>query len=268
MTSNLDRPTQNRGIAAEAPLPEVVAEDQRAGRNGDGGIRERLLGDRLLVGLHETPPEQRLHAEHLEVVGGDAGELDLLGLTLPGEGRLGHVVGRRKTKEAFRLLPVVGDVGGGHGSLRVARGLHAVPDQHQPLGLVVGERSNEDRVDRAEDGGVGADPQRQREDRYEGEARAVRELAPAVPQVCPERSHHPDPSRKNSFRNPTYNVRRSAANGRMGASGRPPPTLRAPAPLPPATTPALRRPVLSSPSGRGSGGSSLWTADHRERRPA
>jgi hypothetical protein len=63
---------------------------------------------------------------------------------------------------------------------------------HEPLGLGIRQWTQQDGVDDAEDGRVGADPERQRQQRRGGEAGSPGQRADRVPQVLHQvLAHHP-----------------------------------------------------------------------------
>ena len=74
-----------------------------------------------------------------------------------------------------------------------ARGT-ALGDGDEATGLDQGQRRQEHRPNEAEDGGVGANTERQRRDGDGGEQRGAREDAPAVAQIERERAHDPGTS--------------------------------------------------------------------------
>ena len=66
--------------------------------------------------------------------------------------------------------------------------------EHQPVGLVVGQRAQQDRVDHAEDRGVGADAQGQGQDGHGGESGTPRQHPSPVTDVLPPGFHRPSAS--------------------------------------------------------------------------
>ena len=68
------------------------------------------------------------------------------------------------------------------------------PDLHQPFHVLVGQRPKDNRVDDGEDGGVGADAERDRQDGRDCEATMLHQHACAIRQVaseCFEEVHRP-----------------------------------------------------------------------------
>ena len=70
-----------------------------------------------------------------------------------------------------------------------AESRRGVPDPDQSLGLVEGERFEEDSVHHAEDGGVAPDPHLQGEHGHRREERRPRELTNRVFELCSEPVH-------------------------------------------------------------------------------
>ena len=178
-----NRAAQHLGIAAEAATPEAMAHYEGPRRDRYVGILEGLRRDRRLVLDREVSAKERLGAQHAEEIRRDEGHLDLLRVTVAGQAHFVHVIRGSETLEQLRLLPVVDHVGRGHGCLLEAGIVHPVPDQHQPVRLVVGERPEQYGVDHAEDRRVRTDPQTQRHHRDYREARASHQLAPSVAQI-------------------------------------------------------------------------------------
>ncbi len=157
---------------AEVLAPELLAED-------DHWFVRRRIGRAA-----ERPAVQRRHAEHVEVAGGDdrAGDAHRV------------VAGRRHgdgvfavTRECRQRPLSSGYVHEVAGRVVALRRLGATaPDLDYRLGVRVWQRPQEDAVDDAEDGGVGADAKREREDRHDGEAGVLDERPDRVANVV----HH------------------------------------------------------------------------------
>ena len=62
-------------------------------------------------------------------------------------------------------------------------------DKKELLGILIGKRLEEDGVDDAENGGIGADAEGQREDGYESEAGILLQHAEREFQILKERGH-------------------------------------------------------------------------------
>ena len=80
---------------------------------------------------------------------------------------------RHQVERAAALLPVE-KIRAGH--RRVAELRHARVELHEPVGLRVRQRPQQHRVDDAEHRGIGADAERQRDDRDGGESRRLPEV--------------------------------------------------------------------------------------------
>ena len=70
--------------------------------------------------------------------------------------------------------------------MRLAAVLGTFPQGHESVGVGVRQRAEEHGVDDAEDGGVGADSDRQREHRRGNERRLVTQSPGSVDEVLPE----------------------------------------------------------------------------------
>jgi hypothetical protein len=143
------------GVAAEAVLPERVGEDD-----------DVVLARRLLLG-GEPAAEVRANAEELEEAGRDGADRHALG----GPGA-GQVAGRRRV-DGRRLEPLahllhVEVLEHREHLVRVGVLLVDAAEIDEPLGLAVRQRAEEDAADDAEDRGVRADPDRERQ-HHDGE---------------------------------------------------------------------------------------------------
>jgi hypothetical protein len=88
--------------------------------------------------------------------------------------------------KTVHLAPVV-EIG--HRDAHVGDLIRPFRGEDEPVRLRIGQRAQQHAVDDREDGGVGADAQRQRQHRDGGEAGAARELPRPVPQVLPQGVH-------------------------------------------------------------------------------
>ena len=105
-------------------------------------------------------------AEQGEEAGGHAHAAELLGGLGVAQGQVGASVGGDPV-EGPQLGPVVAEVGGGERELREGRGCLEQP--YQAVGVFVGQRRDQDPLDRAPDRGVGADGDGQGQDGGGGE---------------------------------------------------------------------------------------------------
>ncbi len=174
---NRDASSDDGAIAAEAAPPITVAEHHDARRTRD------------LIGGRQRASEHRLDAERRERAVGRPQAAHLLRLGDAGDGRRpgkpdadvleGAIVLGVREVHRWREAEVAGQVR--HPGC--ARG--GVPDRDQAVWLRVGQRPEKHAVDDAEDGGVGADADGQRQEDHGGERRRPAKRAHAVPQVAP-----------------------------------------------------------------------------------
>ena len=164
-----DRFADDLAPAAELFLPKIVAKN-------DSCLR---AGSRVLA--RERPADERFFAEHLEIVLSnevagqrgrffDAGEVIVV------------VTARGDRFERGHLFLQVAEPGGREAEalevlLQIAR-LH----HHEPVGVGIGQRREQDRVDDCEDGGVRPNAERECEHRHECEPRRFAKLAKGVAQ--------------------------------------------------------------------------------------
>jgi hypothetical protein len=173
-------PPEDLAVAAEAALPEFVAEDRHR------------LGAGELLRLGEAPSEDRRHPQERQHRGGDRGRVQPLGSLAAGQVDGPAVVDPQVLEDPVR--PPVEEIGGvGVLELGNAEPRGGVPHPHQPLRVGVGQRPQQDAVDDAEDRGVGADAEGQGEDREQGESRLPQELADGGAEVAEERIHRQAP---------------------------------------------------------------------------
>ncbi len=150
--------SENGRIATEMPLPVGVTQNHG----------ERISRRIVLAG--EDAPEDRLDPEELQRAVGDAHRVDPLGLPEARHRRLAVV----PYSDVFENLSLfaIGEVE----RRRLVDGVEsetggAMPHPDEALGLLEGERLQQDSVDDGEDGRVGADAQGQGQDGDEGKTR-------------------------------------------------------------------------------------------------
>ena len=159
---HLDRAAEDRGIPAEAALPQPVADHHLARRQVGIRAAEHLGidGERVLGGV--ITAEDRLDPEEREQVGGDVGVGDPFRRPLAGDGpRERH--GAREARELGGLGLVVLEVGPRDQRAGHVGGGEAGPDECQLAWVVEGQVAEQDRVRDAEDRDTAADPERQGE---------------------------------------------------------------------------------------------------------
>ena len=167
------------GVAAEPALPVALGQD---------GHR---LRPRLVVVGGEAPAEDGSLAQRREEAGRDlaaAQALRLRALRIEDEAR---AVVADQGLERGALVADVLQVRDGEAHLRDLLGPFGQEDQ--PVRLLVGKGAQEDRVDHAEDRGVGADAQGKGQDGHGGESGAPRQHARAVTDVLPPGFHRSSP---------------------------------------------------------------------------
>ena len=150
-------------ICAKARLPE--------------GMREH---DGVCIAIGEDAADQRAAAEGREKRRGDPGGADLLGR--PGE-RQGGRAGRDQGgifdgRRLDAAVEIVRD-----GDLGMVAVLPGIPHEHQPLGLAVGQRPEQDAVEHREDGSVRPGGDSERQDRGDRKGGPVAKGAKRVAQV-------------------------------------------------------------------------------------
>ena len=170
----LDPTVHHLRVAAEVPLPETEADDGHAGTAG------------CTLAGRERAPEQGADAEHREEGGFGLDVGSRLGLAaaadvgppVPGE--------ERARLERLVLRLPIHVVRPGKGVTSGCRLRLEEPDQ--PVGFVEGQGAEQDRIDDGEDGGVGADAERERQhgDREEsgGLAHRAEEVADVLERVA------------------------------------------------------------------------------------
>ena len=167
----------DRRVGREAALPQAVSEHDAA-----------VLSARFLLG-EEVAPCDRLDAEHAEEICRHEKALHVLGFVLADQVGVPELPGREPL-EGVGLLPLhVEEVGGRHRLLRIDVLRAAVREQRDAIGVGHRERAQHERVDHLEDGGVGADAERQRDDNDRAHGRPFADAAERVSCFEVERSH-------------------------------------------------------------------------------
>jgi hypothetical protein len=150
------------------PLPVPVREDRNAIPARAGLFRQK------------GPPEQRPHSERGQP--GVADDRRVHGLARPAiNNRHALPIVSRDRFEYVILIVNVREI-------RVRHILNWVldrgsPDLYQPFRVFVGQRPKDNRIDDGEDGGVGADAERDRQNSRDGEATMLHQHACAIRQV-------------------------------------------------------------------------------------
>ena len=166
----------DRGVGAEALAPERVPQNHLAGS--------------VLRGS-ERPSQGGLRAEQLEQVrGGDPGVHPARGVALD-ERAPDDLVGG-EALEGTRALAPVQEIGRSHRAVRLAR--VGLVHEHQPVRVGVGQRPQQQGVERRQHCGVAADPERERQRGNEREPRRAPQPPHSVPQIQEQRVHEPKSS--------------------------------------------------------------------------
>ena len=172
----MNRLPDDRAVAAEPPLPEVVPE------NDNRGSRVRVLCAR------EGSSEEWLHAENRKEVGGDVLHDDFFRIAAarqvgPRIDERRHPVERRDAIAPSEELRRAEHVA-------FAWPVRALfPEHDDPLRIAERQPFEQHRVDDREDRGVGADAERERQDSDSREARRPQVQTDGVADVVEEGVH-------------------------------------------------------------------------------
>ena len=179
----LDATSHGSGIATEQPSPGRVSQDGDAVASPvEVGGREGASG-----GGSQTQDVEGSEADVPDVrrSGVEAGEASSRLVQTPSwRRRSGRAPGSRRVSPAARSRASAS--GGG-----VRR--DSLPDRHQAVRFGVGQGPENHGVDETEDGGIGANPQREREDHGECEARRPAEQPDCVKRVPQQIIKRPKP---------------------------------------------------------------------------
>ena len=166
------RAADDTGVRSEAAPPQAVAQ------------QDHVPLIRTVFGCGESPPERGRDAEHREVVPAHPHRAQPLRVASRDERRIPGSNRRHLRERAAAVAQIVkrgvADVAGDPSASRS-------PIITSRSGIRVRQRPEEDGVDDAEDGGVGADAERQRHERREREPGSPRERAHRVAQVLEQR---------------------------------------------------------------------------------
>ena len=141
-----------------------------------------LVGARPGVRLAEAAADERLAAERREERRRDREPAQLLRLPVRGEAD-GAEREEGRVFDGLGLALPVQIVRNRHARLRQAHQRVAVPDEHEAVGGRVRQRAQQHLIQQAEDGGIGANPERQRQDGDEREDRLLAQRAQRVSDV-------------------------------------------------------------------------------------
>ena len=152
----IERLADDGGIGAEDALPVRVGED-----------RDRRRRFRF-VGGHEHPSEERLRAEHREEIRRDQTAGRAMRLAAP-EHVERPVAEFDELIDRLRLRSIVGDLRKRERRILDAGGDLRLPQVHDAVGFGIRQRAQEHAVDDAEDRGVRADAEAERQHERDGE---------------------------------------------------------------------------------------------------
>ena len=141
-------PADHGRIALQRVLPETIGQHAGAGSVG------------TIVVLIEQPAQHRAQSHHLEIGSVDYSGAHLARLAQPyhGEADGGELAKRANRLHArFQVL----DLGHGKGRVFVAVSRRALPNVDKPVLTAVDQRPQQNAAHQAEDGGIGANSQRQ-----------------------------------------------------------------------------------------------------------
>ena len=159
----MSRPTID-GSRAELRVPQPVRQDRRTCRAS--GFASSSVNAR---------PRNGWRCSVVKKDGVTASAAQLLGLPLLRRGSRRAHREERRVLDRRRLRLAVDVVGNRHARLRQAHQRIGVPDEHQPVGVRVRQRPQQHLVEQAENRGVGADAERQRQDGDQREDRLLAE---------------------------------------------------------------------------------------------
>ena len=175
-------PAHDPGVPAEAALPQVVPQHDPA-----VGTRLALFGEEAAAGL-------RRYAERFEEARGDAVSLHPLRAFLPPQVRVPIFERDHLFQDARRLGLPVAEVAGRHVVPIVGVGAgRGLPEADEPGEVRERKRSEQQRVQGAENGGIGREADGQGGDDEDGEARPLQHPAHGEPRI-PEHLTHRLPS--------------------------------------------------------------------------
>ena len=173
---HLDGPSEHADVCAETPLPVTV------------GQNSHLVPAGMFLIAAERAAEQGPHAEDFEEARRNATAGDPFGIAVAGDAVLCGVVHRHCGEAVRQTLPVQKVRRSDRtASLVFVRPL--LPQRHDAARLGIRQRAEKGGVHHAEHRGVGTDPQRQGQQRHDGEAAGFGERTRAVTQVLQKGEH-------------------------------------------------------------------------------
>ena len=158
------------------------------------GVPERVGKDRhfgaadLIFRGQKVTPENRRDAENVKEIVVHAVRVDLFRFAITGHIQSG-LIESASAFEGLGLLLNVFELGQGRWTTGFSLFAIAGGNADEPAGVVVRERTEQDRIDDRENCGVGTDPQGQGENRDDGKCRRFEQGPKRVAQVLPEGLH-------------------------------------------------------------------------------
>jgi hypothetical protein len=154
-------------------------------------------------------------AQHRQKTRRDPDGADPFGLTVAGQ----VVVSPDGDRDLLETLMRAADVEilrGREPVLGNAQAWRTIPENHQPIGMLIRERSKQERARDAEDRRVRADADGQRDERRSRESRIPGEGANGAPQILHHPAHVPSPRRPSTAKAAPYVLRAAHMSSRTG----------------------------------------------------
>ncbi len=164
------------GIGTELAAPETITEDHGVEESGND------------IGLGVEVANLRLRSEESEVIRTGGESFDAFGTIAAAEVGVDGPDYRNILEDAGAILEV-DEFGFGHADVGNVGAAEIVEDADELLLMGEGERAEQDGVNNAEDGDVGADAERESENRDDHEAWIFGQCAPGVANVSKEGAH-------------------------------------------------------------------------------
>ena len=175
-----DHATKDRRITTESRLPVTVRQ-----HDYPSSLRSVLFRS-------ERTAERWLHPEQGKEAAADCGCRDSLGVgARRADGGGAHLIGGHLTDRAG-MISVIDVLGIRQDELRKvesAFGIESPPDRNQALGFRKRQRFQHDAVDHAEDGGVGADTDRERQHDEDRKRRLPAQQSQRIPRILEQSEH-------------------------------------------------------------------------------
>ena len=164
----------------------IAAEDPPPVRVGEHGDRRRAL---RVIRLHQHPSILRMRAEHLEEVRRHQSAGGAMRLAAA-EHVEGPVAELNELIDRLRLAAIIGDLREREARVLDAGGGLHLPQVHDAIGVRIRQRPQQHAVDDAEDRGVRADAEPQRQDESDRKPGQLRQVADSNAKVV-EHGRHP-----------------------------------------------------------------------------